>query len=61
MFQIQENLGDGSDTAQFRLWEVSPFDTAVMDGALRASYPTRLLGSDPSDSDTCAVNLDNIG
>lgn len=32
MFQLQENLGEGTDKTQFRLWEVSPFDTAVFDG-----------------------------
>lgn len=33
MFQIQENLGNGDSIEEFRLWDVTPFDISVMDGA----------------------------
>lgn len=34
LFQIQENLGNRLDTSSFRLWGITPFDAAVIDGAL---------------------------
>ncbi len=61
MFQLQENKGDGKDKTVFRLWDVTPFDTSVLDGDLHASFPTALLGSDATSTATCTVQLDNIG
>ncbi len=61
LIQLQQNLGDGSDSSNFRLWEVSPFDTSVHQGGLHVSYPTALWGTDPADAaKRCVSNADQL-
>ena len=63
LFQVQENTGNGNTNENFRLWEVSPFDVAVNEGELHASFPTGLLGSDDTipAGDQCTRGLDSVG
>lgn len=61
LLQLQQNLGDGSNSSRFRLWEVSPFDVSVHQGDVHVSYPTALWGTDPADpGKRCVSNADQL-